>query len=238
MIINTINTTSIEFVPKSDFDKLLHENTRLKQRESELIGQLTDLQLTVNTQRITIEELTQQNELLREKIKILEKDVLYLKNENQTLNTYMIELKNDNKTLKLNISELKRDKIFSKLMVVIQDLNYFDSLETKEPRFSKKLNRFRNNRNGEFHFIMNEDNDFEKREKRFIIKQFLNKLDKETINEFETNNRVEGLIYFIKNHLKNTQNVILNDDDEEDLDIKNNMIQFFGNCLTLDDLAL
>jgi len=252
-----INTTLMEVVPKSEYDKLLQENIRLKQRESELTGQLIDLQLKVNTQKITIDDLTLQNELLREKIKNLEKDVEDLKTENRALKTEIVDLKleivelkkenrvlkneivdlkKENQALKTEIVELKNDKIFTKLMVVIQDLNAVDLLETKASVFTKKLSRFRKNRNGEFHYIMTHDDELEKSEKKYIIKLFLNKLSEETIAMFEQNHRVVGLISYLKKHLKNTCNVVLNEDDEEeDMDIKNEMIQFFGN-LTLADL--
>jgi chromosome segregation ATPase len=292
-----INTTFLEMIPKSEYDKLLHENIRLKQRESELTGQLIDLQLKVNIQNITIQDLTQQNELLREKIKDLEASVLELKTENKQLKTEIvelkteivglkteiIELKNENKQLKTEIvdlkteivelkteivelkteivelktenkqlkteivelktenKQLKTNKIISKLMVVIQDLNAIDSLETKATSYTKKLTRFRKKRNGEFHFIMkngnkdDDDSELEIQEKKYIIKLFLNKLNEETISLFERNNNVVGLVSYLKTHLKNARDVVLDSDKEEDLDIKNDMIQFFGN-LTIDDL--
>jgi chromosome segregation ATPase len=278
-----INTTFLEMIPKSEYDKLLHENIRLKQRESELTGQLIDLQLKVNIQNITIQDLTQQNELLREKIKDLEASVLELKTENKQLKTEIVELKteivglkteivelkNENKQLKTEIVELKTEivelktenkqlkteivelktenkqlktnKIISKLMVVIQDLNAIDSLETKATSYTKKLTRFRKKRNGEFHFIMkngnkdDDDSELEIQEKKYIIKLFLNKLNEETISLFERNNNVVGLVSYLKTHLKNARDVVLDSDKEEDLDIKNDMIQFFGN-LTIDDL--
>jgi hypothetical protein len=209
-----INTTFMEMIPKSEYDKIFYENIRLKQRESELTGQLIDLQLKVNIQKITIEELTQQNEMLREKIKNLEASVLDLKTE---------------------IVNLKNDKIISKLMVVIQDLNAIDSLETELPAFAKKLSRFRKRRNGEFHFIMKEsDTELDIQEKKYIIKIFLNKLNEETISIFEKNNNVVGLISYLKKYLKNSHDVILDSDKHEDLDIKNDMIQFFGNLTTND----
>jgi chromosome segregation ATPase len=287
-----INTTFLEMIPKSEYDKLLHENIRLKQRESELTGQLIDLQLKVNIQNITIQDLTQQNELLREKIKDLEASVLELKTENKQLKTEIVELKteivglkteiidlkNENKQLKTEIvdlkteivelkteivelktenkqlkteivelktenKQLKTNKIISKLMVVIQDLNAIDSLETKATSYTKKLTRFRKKRNGEFHFIMkngnkdDDDSELEIQEKKYIIKLFLNKLNEETISLFERNNNVVGLVSYLKTHLKNTRDVVLDSDKEEDLDIKNDMIQFFGN-LTIDDLEL
>jgi chromosome segregation ATPase len=278
-----INTTFLEMIPKSEYDKLLHENIRLKQRESELTGQLIDLQLKVNIQNITIQDLTQQNELLREKIKDLEASVLELKTENKQLKTEIVELKteivglkteivelkNENKQLKTEIVELKTEivelktenkqlkteivelktenkqlkteKNIAKLMVVIQDLNAIDSLETKATSYTKKLTRFRKKRNGEFHFIMkngnkdDDDSELEIQEKKYIIKLFLNKLNEETISLFERNNNVVGLVSYLKTHLKNTRDVVLDSDKEEDLDIKNDMIQFFGN-LTIDDL--
>jgi chromosome segregation ATPase len=279
-----INTTFMEMIPKSEYDKLLHENIRLKQRESELTGQLIDLQLKVNIQNITIQDLTQQNELLREKIKDLEASVLELKNENKQLNTEIVDLKteivelktenkqlkteivdlkteivdlkteivdlkNENKQLKTEIVELKTEnkqlkteKIIAKLMVVIQDLNAVDSLETKATSYTRKLSRFRKKRNGEFHFIMkngntDDDSELEIQEKKYIIKLFLNKLNEETISLFERNNNVIGLVSYLKTHLKNTRDVVLDSDKEEDLDIKNDMIQFFSN-LTIDDLEL
>jgi chromosome segregation ATPase len=278
-----INTTFLEMIPKSEYDKLLHENIRLKQRESELTGQLIDLQLKVNIQNITIQDLTQQNELLREKIKDLEASVLELKTENKQLKTEIVELKteivglkteivelkNENKQLKTEIVELKTEivelktenkqlkteivelktenkqlkteKNIAKLMVVIQDLNAIDSLETKATSYTKKLTRFRKKRNGEFHFIMkngnkdDDDSELEIQEKKYIIKLFLNKLNEETISLFERNNNVVGLVSYLKTHLKNARDVVLDSDKEEDLDIKNDMIQFFGN-LTIDDL--
>lgn len=63
----------------------------------------------------------------------------------------------------------------------------------------------------------------------------MNKLNEEIISKFEQKNNLIGLISFIKKHLKNTNNIVLDSDKDEDLEIKNDMIQFFEN-ITMDDL--
>ena len=157
-------------------EHLFKENMELKIQLGNMTGQKEQLERLLSERDKTIEELKKENEELRSKIKVLEEknvileskvtklelDNTELKKENIELKHEIVELKKENVELKKEIVELKDiigemqlERYIDKVIVAIQDVNSYDSLETKiDHNFQKELFDLRSNRIDTCHYIL------------------------------------------------------------------------------------
>lgn len=113
---NQIQLSSMMLMVSSqDYNTLIQENTRLKQRIAELEGNTLKMNIDIMNKNREIDVLRRENEELRNRIKILEENIDELKKEN-------IELKSWKK-------KMETKEIFGKITMAIQDLNSIEKLE-------------------------------------------------------------------------------------------------------------
>lgn len=177
---------NMELVTKQLYDELFNENTQLKKDLATSNGIITNLNIQIKTQNITIDSLRRENELLKEKLKKMDEE----------------------------ICDLKEDNLKSLILIFIKDLNADDLLEKKLPSISDDLAELRENRNNECHFISSKNNNDLKNQQKYGIKLFLEKLPQQIIEHFETENEMVGIIDTIKQYLAihyNKVNINLSD---------------------------
>ena len=109
-------------ISSQDYNTLIQENTRLRQRIAELEGNTLQMNIDIMNKNREIDVLRRENEELRNRIKVLEENINDLKKKNDDLMKNVNELKDWKK-------KKETKEILEKIIVAIQDLNYNEKLE-------------------------------------------------------------------------------------------------------------
>lgn len=190
-----------------DYNKLVNENEDLKKENIKLKERITDLssQITshIDSERLyketiinheqTIEELRNENKLLKLKIQELETKIILQENKIKHLEDHITK-----QYIKIELLENK--EIYKKYIIAIQDLNKIEGLESKLYHISKTLIKLRKHRVSECHYL-NEDDDewFIVDRKSVLYDKLINIPDKikQKINKLFPN-VIENVIDYIK----------------------------------------
>lgn len=183
------------------YEALILENTRLRQRVAELENTNSEMTLRIIEKNREIEVLKQENEVLRNRINELENKV-----HEQDAKIKLIE------TQLLNI-EMREQK--KKIIIAIQDLNSLDKLEHKLGQYNHSIHMLRENRTTECHYIKIDDSDEIKNYKKLLLLDKLNNLDKLLINKIDGKHK--GFINKIKCYIE-MQNITYQNIDEDTKD--------------------
>lgn len=212
-IVSTPNNNSQELT--IHYEILFTDNMKLRERLNELTGENNVLREMVKNKDITIEELQKENDKLKKRIQELEEKVKRLDLEN-------IELKQ-------KVDSLTNDRLKQKIIIAIQDINGLHKLEKtiKHKKYIASLIELRNNRNGCSHYIFNGENKQDKQnvvqyKEKILIDKLNNPMLKEIIEEIDYEYE-EGFIDTIKNELSE----MISSDIEEPTDFEKKMINRF-----------
>jgi len=183
-----------DIIERNEHIRLLTENASMRQEIIQLNGNAAQLQQTIIKNNTEIE---------------------ILKEENRLLKLDLAELKKDNVELKHYIQTQKdKDEAF-KVKLAIQDVNRLMMLEKSLPaKFKKAMNRLRNTRNGDSHYLMSGEDKSTTDYKLYIIGCKLKKLTPNVSLYIDRNNT--GLIPEIITYLPDTPGNVL--PSQEDID--------------------
>lgn len=159
-------------IEKTEYDNLIKENNELKIELNALKTNNNILMQNQVNNLLIIETLKNENkelkdviELLKNENKELKDEINLLKKENSEFKCVINSLKNENIKLTNKINKLEdnmnnfMDKDYiKKIILVCQDLNAYDQLETKFKKpLNQKLVKLRVNRNDDCHLILSTD---------------------------------------------------------------------------------
>jgi len=140
---------------ESKVTKLELDNTELKKENIELKHEIVELKKENIELKHEIVELKKENVELKKEIVELKHEIVELKKENIELKKENVELKKEIVELKDIIGEMQLERYIDKVIVAIQDVNSYDSLETKiDHNFQKELFDLRSNRIDTCHYIL------------------------------------------------------------------------------------
>ena len=163
---NIIMTTvsNITFVPEPEYNKILNENINLKLKISELYNNEETLKETIKMNNLTIKQLNEENIMLKQKIQEFEENIL---KQNININCLYD---------KINLMETKN--IYNKFIIAIQDLNSLEKLETKLIKNDKiNIIKLKKNRINDCHYINNDDDEDLTNDKIIVLLEKLKNMD-------------------------------------------------------------
>lgn len=216
---NNIMTTisNITFVPETEYNKILNENINLKLKISELYNNEENLKETIKINILTIKQLNEENIMLKQKIQELEENMT---KQNIKINDQNIKI--NELSDKLNLIESKN--IFNKFVIAIQDLNSSEKLETKLSK-NDKINiiadrhirlyeaiKLKKNRISECHYINNDDEDDLLNDKIIVLLNKLENMDESIKNMF--NKKYPNLINSILHDITRDKTLLSQDNLE------------------------
>jgi hypothetical protein len=181
----------------NEYNNLIKENNDLKTQIANIQHKQLELLTTITSNTQTIDELKKENELLKEQI-------TELKLENS-------QLKECNSNLISRMDKMENNALFAKYKIAIQDINRECELETKISK-KCKLNKLRQSRVNDCHYIDDTYDVDEKNKYRLILYDRLINIPNSVKNIMET--RYPGLIKEILPYIKNGDCSLSNDDIE------------------------
>jgi len=189
-------------------ESLIKENKELREKVATLQNEMCNLYTTINYKNMEIDELRQENELLRSKIKELECKMDLLIADN-------IELKKDNVRLnhKLDYVEFKH-----KLLISLQDLNERYKLEKSAPlNYKEIILDLHDERLGESHYILDRDSANEKIYKQQVMLEQLQNLPEHIKTKFDKHYSNDlSIIDFFITEIKNNLTFTIDKSDISD----------------------
>ena len=190
----------ISFVQSNEYDKVLNENIMLKAKIAELYTTIDQLHETIKTDKLTIDLLKEENEMLKEKIKSLEDKIIKQDITIQELKDENVQLKEEIKELKSDINDLKLKDVYNSYIMAIQDTNSYQRLELTLPKHKKNLIKLRRNRNISCHYIEENDDDVLKNNKLYVLHDKLINMDPSLRSKFDKEfpNLIQDLIQYIE----------------------------------------
>jgi hypothetical protein len=155
----------VKFVPESEYKKLVDENFNLRNRLTELYRNEEKHKEIIRQNEVTIQQLRDENQMLRQKITELENIIVKL-------------------DTKINLMEEKEQ--FNKYVVAIQDVNRLEQIETKLSGNDKKnLIKLRRSRVTECHYIEEDYDEDEIKDRRTVLYERLQNMSPEVRSRFE-----------------------------------------------------
>lgn len=200
-------------IPKQEFDLLIGQRDALwrekQEYESKLRANAEELQryYVSNLQKDReIEELRRANQALTDhiteleaKIASLERTISELRASNASLQTRVdrldvdnVRLTGENIQLSTSVQKLLLESEFSKHLVVIQDLNRQDLLESALPTLRRALQKLREQRVGDCHYIYDVDDSDVVEYKRYRARNFLMSMSADCKAKFDA--RFKGVV--------------------------------------------
>lgn len=162
----------IRFVSENEYKKLQDENTELKLKISELYRKEESYKDTIRTNELTIQQLKEENQMLRQKISDLENTIVKLETK---------------------INQFEEKEQYNKFMIAIQDINRLEQIETKLSGNDKKnLIRLRKSRVSECHYIEEDDDEDDKNDRRTVLYERIQNMSPQVRRRF--NNMFPGLL--------------------------------------------
>jgi len=208
LIQNNQQISGVILLSTDYYNELLRDNQELKNLIITLNGTITTQSIQIQNGQNIIKNLEIENDMLREIIK-------QLKDENNKLN---------------------ENKLFKKLLLLTQDLNSSELLETIMPSYKTNLEIMRQNRNIECHIFSKNDTSDIKNLKKYIIKIFLNKLPKQIIEKFEDYFKLHNFFLNINTKLSNDlKNININSFIQSNEILVKSILNNFYN-ITFDEL--
>jgi hypothetical protein len=194
-------------------EQYYNENIELRAKILNLSKNEEILQETIKGNEQTIEALRKENEELKNRLNEIE----------EKLNIALKTIKEQDKTIKeqdSKINNLLVDKQYKKFMIAIQDMNRLISLEQKNYNnniINKNLAKLRNDRNDEYHYILEdyEDDNIINDKRIILIEQITKYMTKEVENKF--NKRYPNVLKNIIQYIKPENNVISSNENEEEI---------------------
>ena len=211
---------------KLEYKNVIEINTKLKQEINTKYEENKKFTEIIQIYELEIKELKINNKELEKINKQLNDEIEYIKKENEELNKIILEQNNKIKEQTININELKNDiKIikqkeqYKKYITAIQDINRLISLENKKYYnydIKKNLEKLRNDRNSDNHYIL-EDNDDDNliNDKRIILVEQIDNMPNEIKNRF--NKKYPKLLENIIGYIEPNNNIISSTENEEDV---------------------
>ncbi len=180
----------VKFVPESEYKKLVEENFNLRNRLTELYRNEEKHKEIIRQNELTIQELRDENQMLKQKITELEKKITELEN---------IIIKMDTKII--NMEEKEQ---FNKFIIAIQDVNRLEHIETKLSGTERKiLQRLRQTRVTECHYIEDDYDDDDKNDRRTVLYDRIQNMSPQIRSRFE--NMFPGLLKSIMGYIQQTK---------------------------------
>jgi chromosome segregation ATPase len=195
-------------ISPNEYQELLNENEKLRKELQRFINNETIFHSVILDKDKTINELREENKMLKNKLKSLEKqiDILNIKNtehekeyknlktehedlkiNHENLKTEHTNLKIDHNDLKNEIQNMKNNKTFDKFIIAIQDLNRLELLETKVSNSTKDiLQELRDDRIDDCHYINDNDTQQRKDDKRNILYDEIKSMPQSIKDMFDT----------------------------------------------------
>lgn len=118
----------ISFVQEQEYTKVLNENIMLKAKITELYITIDHLNDTIKKNHLTIDLLKEENDMLKMKLLLLEKEFNDIKSQH-------IELKHNHELLTHKLNSIIEKDEYNKFMIAIQDMNRLFLLEHKNSSF-------------------------------------------------------------------------------------------------------
>jgi small-conductance mechanosensitive channel len=191
------------------YNIILEENKQIKEENK----QIKEENKQIKEENKQIKE---ENKQLKEELIIIKEENKQLKEENKQLKEELIIIKEENKQIKKDINYLLNKDYINRIIYACQDLNSKESLEKifKIP-CNKLINKLRNKRNDNCHYILSDDNENTTLCKEQILYNILINLDeykREMLNNKINSILVDEIIKFLNSKSYNNINI----DDYED----------------------
>jgi hypothetical protein len=173
----------VKFVPESEYKKLVEENFNLRNRLTELYRNEEKHKEIIRQNEITIQQLKDENQILRQKIS---------------------ELENTINKLDKKINNIEEKEKFNKFIIAIQDINRLEQIETKLSGIDKKiLKRLRQLRVNECHYIEDDYDEDDKNDRRTVLYERIQNMSPQIHSRFE--NMFPGLLNSIMVYIIQTK---------------------------------
>ena len=187
-------------IPSNEYHDLIISIDKYQNEIARLTNNNQILLNLISNKDKTIEELREENNVLKIKLETLEKQISNLNKKDTEKEIKINELNNKNIKVEKEYNELKikheilekkfNDKenknTFNKFIIAIQDLNRLEKIETKvDGNLKIQLKNLRNKRVGDCHYLNDTDKLYEENFKRVILFDEIELMPDEIKNMFE-----------------------------------------------------